>query len=70
MGFFTNLRKKGKIEQAVNEYFQLMNSYVPRFTTFEGGVYEMELTRAAIHSFATHVSKLHPEIKGNGSHFH
>ena len=67
MGFFDNLRKKGKIEQSINEYFQLMNGYVPRFTTFEGGVYEMELTRAAIHSFATHVSKLHPEIKGNGN---
>ena len=67
MGFLSNLRKKGQIEQAVNEYFQLMNGYVPRFTTFEGGIYEMELTRAAVHSFATHVSKLHPEIKGNGN---
>ena len=66
MGFISNLRKKGKIEAAVNEYFQLMNGYVPRFTTFEGGIYEMELTRAAVHSFATHASKLHPEIKGNG----
>ena len=66
MGFLSNLRKKGQIEQAINEYFQLMNGYVPRFTTFEGGIYEMELTRAAVHSFATHVSKLHPEIKGNG----
>jgi len=66
MGFLSNFRKKGQIEQAVNEYFQLMNGYVPRFTTFEGGIYEMELTRAAVHSFATHVSKLHPEIKGNG----
>ena len=67
MGFFDNLRRKGKIEQSINEYFQLMNGYVPRFTTFEGGIYEMELTRAAIHSFATHASKLHPEIKGNGN---
>lgn len=66
MGFLSNLRRKGRIEEAVNEYFQLMNGYVPRFTTFEGGIYEMELTRSAIHSFATHVSKLHPEIKGNG----
>lgn len=67
MGLLTNLRRKGKIEAALNEYFQLMNGYVPRFTSFEGGVYEMELTRAAVHSFATHVSKLHPEIKGNGN---
>lgn len=27
----------------------------------------MELTRAAIHNFATHVSKLKPEIKGSGN---
>lgn len=67
MGLLSNLRRKGKIEQALNEYFQLMSGYVPRFTTFEGGIYEMELTRAAVHSFATHVSKLHPEIKGNGN---
>ena len=67
MGFLSNFRKKGRIEAAVNEYFQMMNGYVPRFTTFEGGIYEMELTRAAVHSFATHVSKLHPEIKGNGN---
>jgi HK97 family phage portal protein len=67
MGFLSNLRRKGKIEQALNEYFQLMTGYIPRFTTFEGGIYEMELTRAAVHSFATHVSKLHPEIKGNGN---
>ena len=67
MGFLSNLRKKGRIEEAVNEYFQMMTGYVPRFSTFEGGIYEMELTRAAVHSFATHVSKLHPEIKGNGN---
>ena len=67
MGLLSNLRKKGRIETAVNEYFQLMNGYVPRFSTFEGGVYEMELTRAAVHSFATHVSKLHPEVKGGGN---
>lgn len=67
MGLLSNLRRKEKIETAVKEYFQLMDGYIPRFTTFEGGLYEMELTRAAIHSFATHVSKLHPEIKGTGN---
>ena len=55
------------MEQKVDEYFKLMNAYVPTFTTFEGGLYEMELTRAAIHSFATHVSKLKPEIKGSNN---
>ena len=55
------------MEQLVNEYFSLINSYSPRFTTFEGGLYEMELTRAAIHAFATHASKLKPEVNGQGN---
>lgn len=67
MGLFDNIRKKEKIEKAVGEYFKLMNAYIPTFTTFEGGIYEMELTRAAIHCFATSVSKLKPEIKGTGN---
>lgn len=65
MGLFDSIRKKEKIEEKIDQYFKLMNAYVPRFTTFEGGIYEMELTRAAIHSFATHVSKLHPELNGS-----
>lgn len=55
------------MEQKVSDYFRLMNGYVPIFSSFEGGLYEMELTRAAIHSFATHCSKLKPEIKGPGN---
>ena len=30
-----------------------------------GGLYEMELTRSAIHCIATHCSKLKPEIQGS-----
>lgn len=67
LGLFDSIKKKEKIEQKVNDYFKLMNFYVPAFTSFEGGLYEMELTRAVIHSFATHVSKLKPEIAGKGN---
>ena len=67
MGLFDNIRRKEKIEQQVNSYFKMMNCYTPAFSTFEGSIYEMELTRAAIHSFATHCSKLKPEIKGSGN---
>ncbi len=67
MGLFDSIRKKEKIEKQVQSYFKLMRAYVPAFSTFEGGVYEMELTRAAIHSFATHCSKLKPEVKGSGN---
>lgn len=67
MGLIDSIRRKEKIENKVQSYFQTMNAYTPSFTTFEGSVYEMELTRAAIHSFATHCSKLKPEVKGSGN---
>ncbi len=64
MGLFSSIKKKEKMEKNIGQYFKMLNSYIPAFTTFEGSIYEMELTRAAIHSFATHCSKLKPEIKG------
>ena len=67
MGLLSSIRKKEKIESRVESYFKTMNAYTPTFTTFEGSIYEMELTRAAIHSFATHCSKLKPEVKGSGN---
>jgi len=51
-------------EKEMYNYFKALTAYTPVFTTFEGGVYEMELTRAAIHSFAYACSKLKPEIHG------
>ncbi len=69
MGLFnlSNLRKKEKIEKKVQNYFQTLTAYSPTFSTFEGSIHEMELTRAAIHSFATHCSKLKPEVRGSGN---
>lgn len=65
LGLFSNIFNKNQIEKQVQGYFKTLTAYSPIFTTYEGGVYEMELTRSAIHSFATHCSKLKPEIKGN-----
>ena len=67
MGLLDSIRKKEGMEKKINEYFKLMNAYIPTFSTFEGSIYEMELTRAAIHNFATHVSKLKPEVKGSNN---
>ena len=67
MGLFDSIRKKENIESKVQNYFQTLSAYTPTFTTFEGSLYEMELTRAAIHCFATHCSKLKPEVKGSGN---
>lgn len=69
MGIFNRkeLRKKEKLEQAVKDYFRVLNAYNPVFQTFEGSVYEMEQTRAAIHAFANHASKLIATVKGKAA---
>lgn len=51
---------KGKYEGT----FKMLNGYTPRFTSWQGGVYESELIRAAINTRATHISKLKVEMKG------
>ena len=38
----------------MQKYFELLDGYTPVFTTYEGGVYEMELTRACVQAFALH----------------
>lgn len=63
MGLFDQIFKK-PAPQNIKGYFKLMSAYTPVFTTYDGGVYEMELTRAAIHAFATQCSKLKPEMSG------
>lgn len=55
----------GRKTQVIDNYFKMLNGYSPTFTSFNGGVYEMDLTRVAINSFATHCSKLKPEVEGS-----
>ena len=66
MGAFDFLfkRPQKETEKQVNGYFKMLDGYTPVFTTFDGGVYEMELTRACIHTFANHCSKLLPSVQG------
>ena len=65
MGFFEKIFKRPKPpQQQVKGYFQMLDGYTPIFTDYDGGVYEMELTRACIHAFATHCSKLLPTVTG------
>ena len=56
-----------KLEKALKNYFAVISAYQPVYSTYAGGIYEMELTRAAIHCFATHCSKLKPEVIGNAA---
>jgi len=66
MGLFDKLfnnapEPKGNYEG----YFRMLNGYTPRFTSWQGGVYESELIRSAINARATHVSKLKVEMMGS-----
>lgn len=51
--------------QAINGYFSTFTAYAPSFTTWQGGLYEAELTRSIIESGADHASKLKPDVSGS-----
>ena len=64
MGAFEKLFAKYKVKKLMGSFFQMIDGYTPTFTTYDGGVYEMELTRACIHAFASHCSKAQPKVTG------
>jgi hypothetical protein len=66
MGLLEKIFKPREIKQAdvVTSYFRTLSAYAPVFTSWDGGLYEMELTRAAVHAFASQCSKLKPEVQG------
>ena len=37
----------GKELRYIDSYFKMLNGYSPTFTSYNGGVYEMDLTRSA-----------------------
>ena len=56
---------KGRKQLVIDNYFKMLNGYSPVFTNYQGGLYEMDLTRSAVHRFATMCSKLMPEMSGS-----
>lgn len=67
MGLFEKLFPKKAAEREMYSWFRTLGGYTPVYTSFDGGLYEMYLTRACIHTFATHVSKLKPVVSGPGA---
>ena len=61
-------KRPSKEEKQVSGYFKMLDGYTPIFSTYDGGVYEMELTRSCIHTFANHCSKLQPAVQGADLH--
>lgn len=64
MGIFETIFKRPRANIKTDGYFKMLNGYTPVFTSAPESIYEMELTRAAIHSFALLCSKLKPEVRG------
>lgn len=65
LGLFESIFRKPKMLKAVNGYFHTFTAYAPVFTTWQGGIYESELVRSAIHARATHISKLSIAVNGD-----
>lgn len=57
-------RKENKVVNGAYPFYTTLDGVAPIYTQFTGGVYEMELTRACIHAFANHCSKLEANVKG------
>lgn len=64
MGLFDFLFGKRPVQKGYEETFRMLDGYVPRFTSFSGGMYESELVRSSINAMATHISKLSVTTQG------
>lgn len=64
MALFKRRKQNKAKEDLITSGFKFLTSYSPVFSTYDGGVYELGLTRAAINTIATHCSKLNPVIIG------
>ncbi|GHU74705.1 hypothetical protein FACS1894188_03780 [Clostridia bacterium] len=61
---FKKPKKDGGNNPQKERYYDLPG-YIPVYTTYGGEIYEQELIRASIHSFALRASKLSIQVKGN-----
>lgn len=59
-----DLFKTKETRMLQSDLVKMVVGYSPVFSSYSGGVYEMDLTVSAIDSFARHVSKANPKIKG------
>ena len=51
-------------KQAVGSYFKTLTAYSTSFSSWDGGIYEANLTRACIEAGARQASKLEPNVSG------
>jgi hypothetical protein len=71
MGLFDRFKRPTETQEQreVQSFFKLMTAYAPAFSTYQGGIYEMSLTRASIHAIAKHCGKLEPKMTGSAKRY-
>ena len=57
-------KEKRSAATKIEQYFQVLSGYQPKFQTVAGGIFEMDLTRACVTTNAKHRAKLKPVITG------
>lgn len=67
MGMFEKIFGRLNTDKAIKGYFSTLTAYNPTFTSRAGGLYEMDITRSAVHAVATHCSKLKPHVLGKNN---
>lgn len=69
MGIFEKIFGKfaAKEPPANQGDFKMLRGYSPVFSSFDGSVYELALTRAAVDAIARQVSKLEPVVTGSAN---
>lgn len=66
MGLFdVFFKNRPKVKESKEGMFKMLNGYTPRFTSFNGSIYESQLIRSAINVRATHSAKLKVEVSGS-----
>lgn len=65
MGLLEKIFPKKHEAVPVGGYFKLLNGYTPRFSTWDGQLFESELVRSAIDARSRHISKLEVRIDGS-----
>lgn len=64
MGFFDRIFGNRRVNASLDSFFKTFNAYNPVFYSWQGGLYESEVVRAAINAVATHVSKMSVQMVG------
>jgi len=65
MGLFETIFRPWRRRTQADGFFKMLTGYSPVWASASEKIYEYEIIRASIHTFASHCSKLNPELLGS-----